>query len=288
MADTQSSKGPSSTKGQDKKRKREDGHRTAQNSKMQKRWSKDKKFNKNNNKEKDKKGNGNKDDNKQLNQTAQQPEREEAIDESISKMNEQILADHFMQKAKAHNKDLTAVELNDMSVPVHAFQDTSSFEQERKLTQLPDFLKTYSPEKGARLGSASEEKGSPHTLVIAPAGLRAADLVRALRSFQTKDAAVAKLFAKHIKIEEAKQFLERSRVSIGVGTPQRIIDLLESGTLKTANLERIVIDGSHIDQKKRSIFDMKEVYAPLLKLLAREELKERYGAKDKDLKILVY
>lgn len=40
---------------------------------------------------------------------------------------------------------------------------------------------------------------------------------------------VAKLFAKHIKIEEAKQFLERSRVSIGVGTPQRIIDLLDSG-----------------------------------------------------------
>ena len=152
-----------------------------------------------------------------------------------------------MQKAKAHNKDLTAVELSDMSVPVQAFKDTTSFEQERKLAQLPDYLKAYSPEKGARLGSASEEKGSPHTLVIASAGLRAADLVRcvflsllvhcmtndvyysALRSFQNKDAAVAKLFAKHIKIEEAKQFLERSRVSIGVGTPQRIIDLLESG-----------------------------------------------------------
>lgn len=127
----------------------------------------------------------------------------------------------------------------------------------------------------------------------------------ALRSFQNKDAAVAKLFAKHIKIEEAKQFLERSRVSIGVGTPQRISDLLESGmfllfnrrmnqltlhqgTLKTEKLERIVIDGSHIDQKKRGIFDMKEVYAPLLKLLTREEFKGRYGSKDKDLKILVY
>ena len=52
--------------------------------------------------------------------------------------------------------------------------------------------------------------------------------------------------------------------------------------------ERIVIDGSHIDQKKRGIFDMKEVYAPLLKLLTREEFRERYGSKDKDLKILVY
>ncbi|KUL83936.1 hypothetical protein ZTR_06834 [Talaromyces verruculosus] len=283
MAETNIPKPASSTKDQEKKRKREDSDKTAQNGKKQKGWNKDKKFNKNNN-NKDKK----KDNKKPANKTAQQPDREEAVDESISKMNEQILADYFLQKAKAHNKDLTAVELSDMSVPVQAFKDTTSFEQVRKLAQLPDYLKAYSPEKGARLGSASEEKGSPHTLVIASAGLRAADLVRALRSFQNKDAAVAKLFAKHIKIEEAKQFLERSRVSIGVGTPQRIIDLLESGTLKSEKLERIVIDGSHIDQKKRGIFDMKEVYAPLLKLLTREEFKERYGSKDKDLKILVY
>lgn len=52
---------------------------------------------------------------------------------------------------------------------------------------------------------------------------------RALRPLQSKDATVAKLFAKHIKIEEAKQFLERARTNIGVGTPQRIIDLLEAG-----------------------------------------------------------
>lgn len=51
----------------------------------------------------------------------------------------------------------------------------------------------------------------------------------ALRSFQNKDAIVAKLFAKHIKLDEAKQFLKRSRVNIGVGTPMRIIDLIESG-----------------------------------------------------------
>lgn len=40
---------------------------------------------------------------------------------------------------------------------------------------------------------------------------------------------MAKLFAKHIKLDEAKQFLQRARVNIGVGTPQRIIDLIEAG-----------------------------------------------------------
>lgn len=52
---------------------------------------------------------------------------------------------------------------------------------------------------------------------------------RALRSFQTKDSIVGKLFAKHIKLEEAKQFLQRARSGIGAGTPTRISDLIESG-----------------------------------------------------------
>lgn len=176
MAETNAPKPASSAKDQEKKRKREDSDNTAQNGKKQKGWNKDKKFNRNN---KDKK----KDDKKPSNKTAQQPDREEAVDESISKMNEQILADHFMQKAKAHNKDLTAVELSDMCVPAHAFKDTTSFEQERKLAQLPAYLKAYSPEKGARLANAPEEKGTPHTLVISSAGLRAADLVRCVSLF---------------------------------------------------------------------------------------------------------
>lgn len=55
------------------------------------------------------------------------------------------------------------------------------------------------------------------------------DVNRALRSFQTKDSIVGKLFAKHIKLEEAKQFLQRARSGIGAGTPTRISDLIESG-----------------------------------------------------------
>jgi hypothetical protein len=55
------------------------------------------------------------------------------------------------------------------------------------------------------------------------------DVTRALRSFQTKESIVGKLFAKHIKLEEAKQFLQRARSGIGAGTPTRISDLIESG-----------------------------------------------------------
>lgn len=40
---------------------------------------------------------------------------------------------------------------------------------------------------------------------------------------------VAKLFAKHIKLKEAMDMAKKTRMGIGVGTPQRIADLLESG-----------------------------------------------------------
>ncbi len=109
-------------------------------------------------------------------------------------------------------------------------------------------------------------------------------------------------FAKHFKVEEQVSFLQKTRTGIAVGTPQRLIDLIENGTqppikaspldmlhlltpegipvsteaLCLENVKRIVVDASHIDQKKRGIVDMRETMLPLAKLLCRAALKERY------------
>ncbi|KAJ5377743.1 Protein CMS1 [Penicillium cataractarum] len=229
----------------------------------------------------------NKNKKKQPEQDVKTQERKGGVDESIGKMDGRLLADYFAQRAQKLDKELSAVELSDLSVPDSAFLDTTSFSDSRTLEKLPDFLKAFSP-KGADLSKASEKKGTPHTLVVSAAALRAADVVRALRGFQTKEAIVGKLFAKHIKLEEAKQFLERARTGIGAGTPARISDLIECGSLNVDELERIVIDGSHIDQKQRGIFDMKETHLPLLQLLTRPELRDRYGASKKKVQILVF
>ncbi|KAL4924924.1 uncharacterized protein BDV17DRAFT_284370 [Aspergillus undulatus] len=210
-----------------------------------------------------------------------------SVDEAIGKMDGRLLADHFAQKARRHNKEITAVELDDLSVPDSAFLDTSSFTSPRTLENLPDFLKAFS-HKGEKLADSSEQKGTPHTIVVSSAGLRSADVVRALRTFSTKESPIGKLFAKHIKLSEAKQFLERVRMGVGAGTPARISDLIDSGSLKLDELKRIVIDGSYVDQKQRGIFDMKETHMPLLQLLTRSEFRERYGAKDKKIEILVF
>jgi protein CMS1 len=44
-------------------------------------------------------------------------------------------------------------------------------------------------------------------------------------------------------------------------------------------LERVVVDASHIDQKKRGIMDMKETQVPLVQLLARKDINGVVGGK---------
>lgn len=77
-------------------------------------------------------------------------------------------------------------------------------------------------------------------------------------------------------------------MGIGVGTPARLSDLIESGTLNLNELERVVVDGSYIDQKQRGIFDMKEMLFPLLQFLNRSELKACFDRDQKPARILVF
>lgn len=79
---------------------------------------------------------------------------------------------------------------------------------------------------------------------------------------------------------------EPCRIGIGVGTPARVQDLLKAEALKISNLKRIVIDGSYVDQKKRSLFDMREMFVPLLDFLSHQTLVQRYG--DGTLQVLVF
>ncbi|GIZ38084.1 hypothetical protein CKM354_000151000 [Cercospora kikuchii] len=220
---------------------------------------------------------------------------EKGINTAIAQMDSRLMADHIAQRTKRFQPDLSLVEAEDWRLSESSIADSTSFEKYRVTANLPEFLEHFAVKKSGKKGSKGDgvswspkEKGSPHTLVVTGAGLRAADLTRALRKFQTKDAKVAKLFAKHIKMEEAVQQLKKDRINIGVGTPQRIMDLLDDGALSAIKLDRIVVDVSHIDQKKRGVLDMKELQIPLVKLLTRKEFKERYGSGDGKIELLFY
>lgn len=80
-----------------------------------------------------------------------------------------------------------------------------------------------------RLDHASETNGAPHTLIISAAALRSSNVATAMRKYQSKNAMVAKLFAKHFKLKESVEICENNKLGIAVGTPRRILDLLKEG-----------------------------------------------------------
>ncbi|RYP50722.1 hypothetical protein DL769_010912 [Monosporascus sp. CRB-8-3] len=125
---------------------------------------------------------------------------EAGVNRAIALMDSQLMSDHIVQKTSRFGTDLSPVELSDLYI-----------------SQNPE-----------RLGEAPKKNGSPHTIIVTGAGLRAADLVRSVRKYQKKGNAIAKLFAKHIKIEESVQFLQSHRTGMAVGTPKRLNDLVEN------------------------------------------------------------
>lgn len=53
-------------------------------------------------------------------------------------------------------------------------------------------------------------------------------------------------------------------------------------------MKRIVIDASHIDQKKRGVLDMKETMMPLAKWLSRKEFKDRFTDPENQVELMFY
>lgn len=178
---------------------------------------------------------------------------EAGVNHAIGYMDSKLVADHVAQRTRRHQPDLSMVEVEDLYIPGiyylclasrmqdsnrsivdKAIIDTSRYEKSRATEDLADFVQKFAGSRRKKKGEqklihAPEEKGHPHTLVIASSGQRAADLTRALRSYQTKESMVAKLFAKHIKLKEATEMAKKTRMGIGVGTPQRLLDLLDAG-----------------------------------------------------------
>ncbi|MCJ1383255.1 hypothetical protein MMC17_006368 [Xylographa soralifera] len=220
---------------------------------------------------------------------------ENGINSVLGRLNRYLLADYLVQRTKKFAKDLGLAELEEKLIPMYAIRETGNWQRLRILNNLPEFIEEFSSKLGESkdLASSHEEKGSPHTIVVTAAGLRAADITRSLRKFETKDAIVAKLFAKHKKLMDATGYVRKTRqvtllIGIGIGTPARLVALLDSGSLLADKLERIVVDMSHIDQKKRGILDMKETFEPLVQLLTRTEIRSRYIKEEGGVDLLFF
>ena len=97
------------------------------------------------------------------------------LNTAIAHMDPQLLADYVSQRTRRFQNELSFVELEDRYISEKAIRNTSDWDKQRSLENLPSFLEEFGNKK---IKSAPKENGSPHTLVVAGAGLRAADLTR--------------------------------------------------------------------------------------------------------------
>ncbi|RPD65914.1 hypothetical protein L227DRAFT_606074 [Lentinus tigrinus ALCF2SS1-6] len=173
-----------------------------------------------------------------------------------------LLADYISSmQAKTFSK-MSGIELADMQIPETSIADTTMWTGSRNLDQLVDFITKMLPTLRTRMGQRSKHNGAPTLLFVAGAALRVADVTRVLKDKRLrgeKGGDVAKLFAKHIKIEEHVGYLKRTKIAAAVGTPGRLGKLLcDTDALSTSALTHIILDVSFRDVKKRSLLDIPE------------------------------
>jgi protein CMS1 len=196
----------------------------------------------------------------------------------------QNISDLLLRQLKRFAPSLTPIELDERAVSSRHISHTTSFTNDRIDAHLPEFLEAYSAARPS--GKKKPPNGSPTTIVISPAAVRAVDVIRVLRP-STK-LPIGKLFSKHLALQAQISFMSSTSMDIGVGTPARLSQLVESGALKLDRLLAVVVDASYVDAKKRGIVDMAETLVPLVDFLSLEGIRAKLDAEDKPAKVLFY
>ena len=94
------------------------------------------------------------------------------------------------------------------------------------------------------------EAGHPVVVIVCSGARRAVQVIKSLS--QTLKYRVAKLFAKHLKVEDQVEDLKK-KFPIAVGTPSRLMKLYELGALQFSSTHLLLIDGNR-DTKKTTVF----------------------------------
>lgn len=210
--------------------------------------------------------------------------KETQSDVAVASLDPSLLADYFAKAVRKHSPDSSSIELEEQYLPTKAFRNTTSFDKDHVAANLPEFLEKFT--ENGRDALVKCENFETHTLVITSSGMRTADVARELRGLNSAECHVAKLIAKHMKLKDNVTYMKKYPVGIAISTPMRLRDLADTDdALKLGLVKRIVVDASHKDEKKRSIFEMNELFLPLVEFLNRAEFRQRYGT---GVEILVF
>eukprot|EP01134_Creolimax_fragrantissima_P007954 CFRG7954T1 len=176
--------------------------------------------------------------------------------------------------------EMTQIELEEVTFnPRSCFQDPPEkyIGEKRELSDLRPFMKgtidqwkTVFSRRGLGAQKACKTKGAPNVIIVTHTAIGAADIYKELKEF-SQVCRVAKLFAKHFKVEEQVKYLQQHAVRIAVGTPNRIHKLIEEGALNLSNLTYILVD-TRRDVKNQNLFNVKQIRADFLRDLCAKHI----------------
>ncbi|KAJ1966498.1 Protein cms1 [Dispira parvispora] len=175
-------------------------------------------------------------------------------DPSVAQASSSDQSEFMTKKLLQTYTDLSMLELQDKIFRPDFFLESCQFPAPREPTQFGEWVRQLDQIDLAT--TDLEVKGSPKVLIITGAALRAVELVAATRKV-VPESKVAKLFARHIKVSEQERFLKSTVVGAAVGTPNRILKLLDASALSLEHTTLVVMDCFR-DLKDRMIVDMPE------------------------------
>ena len=112
----------------------------------------------------------------------------------------------------------------------------------------------------------------PKVVIICSGGLRCMDMIRLLKHIHEKSR-IAKLFSKHLKLEDQLKYLKQHpKTNIVCGTPNRLYKLESIAAIAWNEVKLIVLDCGWKDAKDRSLLDLPEMRKDVLNLLSGEVL----------------
>ncbi|KAH9057129.1 U3-containing 90S pre-ribosomal complex subunit-domain containing protein [Lactarius deliciosus] len=198
---------------------------------------------------------------------------------SVASRSPAIMSEYLSaMQAKSFSK-MSALELQDRQIQENFIVDTTTWtgieDNPSRMTAVPN-LRT-------RLQQRTKSFGAPTLLFLTGAALRAVDVTRALKNKTLqgeKSAGVAKLFAKHCKLEEHISLLKKTKIGSAVGTPGRVGKLLcETDALSVSALTHIVLDVSHRDAKELCLLDIPQTRDEVFRtVLGAPQVMERMKA----------
>ncbi|KAH8983548.1 U3-containing 90S pre-ribosomal complex subunit-domain containing protein [Lactarius hatsudake] len=235
---------------------------------------------------------------RKLNETTEPGDHPSVASRSPAIMSEYLSA----MQAKSFSK-MSALELQDRQIQgsefhsgydymdgVEEFGHVGEFYYSRYTPPLSSLLSFSNPSRmtavpnlHTRLLQRTKSFGAPTLLFLTGAALRAVDVTRALKNKTLqgeKSAGVAKLFAKHCKLEEHINLLKKTKIGSAVGTPGRVGKLLcETDALSVSALTHIVLDVSHRDAKELCLLDIPQTRDEVFRtVLGAPQVMERIKA----------